>query len=77
MRGSGFATTATKGWNCKLKTGRTPSSIAPGPPLLMAWRQVETLVGRPSAPNRFGGWSSEKSQLEEPGLLDDLLAVGG
>jgi len=45
-----------------LETDQTPRPIAPGPPLLTAWRQVETFLARPLAAKRFGGSSSGKSQ---------------
>ena len=61
MRGGDFATTAKKGPNPMLKTDQTPRPIALGH-LLTAWRQVETVLGRPSVPKRFGGWSSGKSR---------------
>ena len=63
MRGSGLAPTAKKGQNPMLTTDRTLRPIAPGPRLLTAWRQVETLSGRPSVQKRFGGWSSGKSRF--------------
>jgi hypothetical protein len=60
-----------------LETDQTPRPIAPGPPLLTAWRQVETLFARPLAAKRFGGWSSGKSQDEGLARTPRAAAVVG
>ena len=63
-----------KGWISILETGQTPLQSNP-PPLLTAWRQVETFFRATIGPEAFRGMVVWEIPVEDPGAVAQRLAA--